>query len=239
MTYHKVTAAGIRKPTSRIDDILTTAAAQPEHSTAIIDTSSWETDHEGLWWTCPYQTLQMTPPPMDTPAITDDGTCKLQTPIPSEAYSKLKTMLQEKLSPKYTATLQNMTELAAEVAQQQPTNPNAPPPSISTLSCGSSYDAVNEAAAEDIMRMLTDANEIALQICPTVPIHSKGRLHNRCCTASKKYKQAKTARKVPAQWAAAPTDQAAAAVLTPAKAAHNKELVETHQMNMLMLHAKR
>jgi hypothetical protein len=79
------------------------------------------------------------------------------------------------------------------------------------------------------MRMLTEANEIALQICPTVPIHSKGRLHNRCGTASKKYKQAKTARKVLAQWAAAPTDQAAAEMLTPAKAAHTKQLVETHQ----------
>jgi hypothetical protein len=49
------------------------------------------------------------------------ASCK--TPIPSEAYSKLKTMLQEKLSPKYTAPLQKLTALAAEVAQQQPTNP--------------------------------------------------------------------------------------------------------------------
>jgi hypothetical protein len=32
-------------------------------------------------------------------------------------------MLQEKLSPKYTAPLQKLTALAAEVAQQQPTNP--------------------------------------------------------------------------------------------------------------------
>jgi hypothetical protein len=33
-------------------------------------------------------------------------------------------MLQEKLFPKYTATLQKMTSLAAEVAQQQLTSPS-------------------------------------------------------------------------------------------------------------------
>jgi hypothetical protein len=79
------------------------------------------------------------------------------------------------------------------------------------------------------MRMLTEANDIALQICPTVPVHSKGRLHNRCGTASKKYKQAKAARKVLAQWAAAPTDAAAEEVVASTKAAHTKQMIEAHQ----------
>jgi exonuclease III len=184
-TYDKLTAAGVRTPTSRIDDIITTAADQAKHSTAIIDTSSWDTDHDGLRWTCPYQALQMTPPPLDAPAITDDGTRKLQTPIQVEAYSKLKLALQEKLSSKYAATFQKLSALATEVARQQPTDPNAQPPIISTLSGDSSYEAIRD-RAEDVMRMLTDAIDIALQICPTVPINSKGRLHNRCGTASKK-----------------------------------------------------
>jgi hypothetical protein len=42
-------------------------------------------------------------------------------------------------------------------------------------------------------------------------------------------KQAKTARKVAAQWAAAPTEQAAAEVLTSVKAAHTKQLIDTYQ----------
>jgi hypothetical protein len=121
-----------------------------------------------------------------------------------------------------------LTEIAAEVAQQQPTDPNTPPPSISRLSCGSSYDVVND-TAEVIMRMLTEANNIALGICPTAPVHSKGRLHNRCGTASKKYKQAKATGKVLAQWAAAPTDEVAAEVVTLTKAAHAKQLIEAHQ----------
>jgi hypothetical protein len=87
MTYRKITAAGVHTPISRMDDILTTVADSQGHSTALIDTCSWETDHEGLRWTCPYQTLQITPPPLDAPALTDEGTRKLQTPIPAEAYS--------------------------------------------------------------------------------------------------------------------------------------------------------
>jgi exonuclease III len=228
MTYHTLTAAGVRTPTSRIDDILTTAADQARHSATIIDTSSWETDHNGLRWTCPYQALQMTPPPMNAPAITDDGKRKLQTPIPVEAYAKLKIMLQEKLSSKYTKTFEKLTILTAEVERQQPPNPNTQPPLISTLGGGSSYDEIRD-RAEDIMRMLTEANDIALQTCPTVPINNKGKLHNRCGTASKKYKQAKTARKVTAQWAAAPTEQAATEVLASAKAAHTKQLIDTYQ----------
>jgi hypothetical protein len=165
---------------------------------------------------------------MDAPAITNDSTHKLQTPIPAEAYSKLKITVQEKLSSKYAATFQKLSTLAAEVARQQPTDPNTQPPIISTISESSSHDAVHD-RAEDMMRMLTEANDIALQVCPTVPIHSKGRLHNRCGTASKKYKQAKTARKVVAQWAAAPTEQAAAEVLIPVKAAHTKQLINTYQ----------
>jgi hypothetical protein len=126
----------VRTPTSRIDDIATTVADQQGHSTALIDTTcvqlrQLEADHQGLRWTCPYQTLQMTPPPLESPALTDDGTRKLQTPIPAEAYSKSKIRLQEQLPPKYTATIQRLIALAAEVAQhavaQQPTNPNTPP----------------------------------------------------------------------------------------------------------------
>lgn len=77
--------------------------------------------------------------------------------------------------------------------------------------------------------MVVEANALALQHCPTVLANSKGRLHNRTRTDSKKYKRAKQARKTVAQWAAAADDEAAATVLATDKAAPARTMIAEHQ----------
>eukprot|EP00882_Tetradesmus_deserticola_P013816 GHRQ01014673.1.p1 GENE.GHRQ01014673.1~~GHRQ01014673.1.p1 ORF type:complete len:453 (-),score=51.05 GHRQ01014673.1:440-1798(-) len=77
--------------------------------------------------------------------------------------------------------------------------------------------------------MVAEANALALQHCPTVLVNSKGRLHNRSRTDSKKYKRAKQARKAAAQWAAAADAEAAVTVLATDKAAHARKLIVDYQ----------
>lgn len=206
-------ASTYRTPTSRLDDILTNlpplTTTDDKWETSAIDTSGWNTDHNGLMLSAPYGTLQMAPPPPEDDKSVTKGTTKLRLPMSQADKTALSSALADELGTELTALdteIQGLLDQEVNMHWRELTKLQATEcHTLKQLQAQPARQVIDELGRR-LVDILVAAQDIAMRVCRTKHIAPQG-FQCRPRTVSRKRHKLMAVKKAAVTWLRAQTPE--------------------------------